>query len=132
MTIGRLIEGRDAAILTCEASMRVREAVATLAERRIGAMPVLENGTVTGIFSERDVIYRLHDEGPTLLDRTVGEVMERPLPTIDVRASLDDAFLALSEGAPALVAVRAGRPAGVVTKLDLLEYLAHRGGSTEG
>ncbi|MBA2489868.1 MAG: hypothetical protein H0V36_11230, partial [Chloroflexi bacterium] len=40
--------------------------------------------------------------------------------------SLDEAFDLLSEGAPALVAVVAGRPAGVITKLDLLEYLAHR------
>ena len=55
----------------------------------------------------------------------MGEVMERPLPTIDLAASLDDAFEALSGGAAALVAVHDGRPAGVVTKLDLLEHLAH-------
>jgi predicted transcriptional regulator len=53
--------------------------------------------------------------------------MERPLPTIDIGASLDDAFDALSSGAQALVAVSDGRPAGVVTKLDLLEHLAHQG-----
>ena len=53
--------------------------------------------------------------------------MERPLPTIDITASLDDAFDVLSSGADALVAVHDGRPAGVVTKLDLLEHLAHKG-----
>ena len=52
--------------------------------------------------------------------------MDRPLPTVEASASLDDAFALLSGGAPALVAVRGDRPAGVVTKLDLLEYLAHR------
>ncbi len=51
--------------------------------------------------------------------------MQRPLPTIDLTASLDDAFEVLSSGADALVAVHDGRPAGVVTKLDLLEHLAH-------
>ena len=45
--------------------------------------------------------------------------MDRPLPTVDVAtASLDDAFALLAGGAPALLAVRAGRPVGVVTKLD--------------
>jgi hypothetical protein len=34
----------------------------------------------------------------------------------------------LTDGAAALLAVRGGRPAGVVTKLDLLEHLAHGGG----
>ena len=57
--------------------------------------------------------------------------MDRPLPTLDVGASLDEAFALLSGGAtgaaaPALVAVSGDRAAGVVTKLDLLEYLSHR------
>jgi len=60
--------------------------------------------------------------------RTVGEVMDRPLPSLDVAASLDEAFVLLSDGAPALLAIRDGRPAGVVSRLDVLELLAHRGG----
>ena len=43
MTIGRLIEGRDAAILTCEASMRVREAVATLADQGVHLLTLLSD-----------------------------------------------------------------------------------------
>jgi CBS domain-containing protein len=53
--------------------------------------------------------------------------MDPPLPTIDLDASLDDAFGLLSGGASAVVAVTGDKPAGVVTKLDLLEFLAHRG-----
>jgi CBS domain-containing protein len=57
----------------------------------------------------------------------VGEVMDAPLPLVAASATLDDAFALLSdESVSALVAVRGERPAGVVTKLDLLEYLAHR------
>jgi predicted transcriptional regulator len=41
-------------------------------------------------------------------------------------AGLDDAFAILSGGSPALVAVRDGRAVGIITKLDVLEYLAHR------
>ena len=52
--------------------------------------------------------------------------MDRPLPTIDSGASLDDAYRLLAEGAPAVLAVTDRRPTGVVTKLDLLEYLAHQ------
>ena len=74
MTIGRLIEGRDA-VLTCDVSATVREAAGILADRRIGALPIMENGAIAGIFSERDVIYRLREFGHEMLDMTVGDVM---------------------------------------------------------
>jgi CBS domain-containing protein len=45
---------------------------------------------------------------------------------VDASATLDEAFALLTGGASAVVAVRGERPAGVVTKLDILEYLAHR------
>ena len=87
MTIGRLIEGRDA-VLTCDVSTTVRDAASLLAERRIGALPVMENGKIAGIFSERDVIYRLHEFGPDMLTRPVGEVMTAPAVTVDPATSV--------------------------------------------
>lgn len=83
MTIERVIGQRDRTILTCEASARVGEAVTLLAERRIGALPVLENGEVTGIFSERDVIYRLREFGPDVLGMPVRDVMTAPAVTVE-------------------------------------------------
>ena len=81
---------------------------------------------IVGSISERGLLDRAFRD-PTVVERTVGEVMDGPLPLVEVSMSLDDAFALLSgaSGAPALVAVREERPAGVVTKLDLLEYLTH-------
>ena len=80
---------------------------------------------IVGSVSERGLLDRAYRD-PAIVDRTVGEVMDRPLPTLDVTATVDEAFALLSDGAAALLAVRDGRPAGVVSRLDLLEYLAHR------
>jgi CBS domain-containing protein len=82
MTIARLMEGRCSEVFCCEAATTVRDAVTMLAERRIGALPVIANGTVAGIFSERDVIYQLQAQGPAVLDRLVGEVMTTPAVTV--------------------------------------------------
>lgn len=82
MTIAHVIESRSGPVYSCATTISVREAVAMLAERRIGAMPVLEDDKVAGVFSERDVIYHISREGPGLLDRTVGEVMTRPAVTV--------------------------------------------------
>jgi predicted transcriptional regulator len=76
--------------------------------------------------TEKGLLDRTYRD-PSVVQRTVGEVMDKPLPTIDAPESLDSAFTLLSGGAPALVVVERGRAAAVVTKLDLLEFLAHRG-----
>ncbi|MBW8784446.1 MAG: CBS domain-containing protein [Novosphingobium sp.] len=93
MTIARVIAGRSVdGIVTCQTATPVREAVGILAERRIGGLPVLEGRRVVGIFTERDVIYRLAADGPAMLDGTVGKVMTAPPITVtadtDVLAAL--------------------------------------------
>lgn len=93
MDIARLIATRDPSdIVTCTAADRVRDAVRLLAERRIGAMPVLRQGQVAGIFSERDVLYRLAEEGAFCLDREVGEIMTSPAVTIGRQTGSDEAL----------------------------------------
>lgn len=75
MTIARLIEGHSPDIISCDAATSVRDAVALLSEKRIGALPVFRDGQIAGIFSERDVVYQLAAHGPAMLDKTVAEVM---------------------------------------------------------
>jgi len=82
MTIARLIQGHSPEIHHCSAATPVRDAVAMLAEKRIGALPVFAGEAIAGIFSERDVVYGLQKQGPALLDRTVGEVMTAPAITV--------------------------------------------------
>jgi CBS domain-containing protein len=92
MTIARLIEGRSPDIISCEASASVGAAVALLAECRIGALPVLENGQLVGIFSERDALYQLASAGAAMLDATVGAVMTSPPITVEPQTGVMDAL----------------------------------------
>jgi cystathionine beta-synthase len=120
-------------VVLARTTQRVAQVVETLQHWGISQMPVTERDDdaiegIVGSVDEKQLLDRVFRD-PTAVDRTVGEVMARPLPTIDLDASLDDAFEVLASGASALIAVRDGRPAGVVTKLDLLEHLAHVGRS---
>ena len=95
MEIERLIAGRDPKdILSCEARTSMRDAIAILSDKRIGALPVMDGAKVAGIFSERDVIYCLAAQGPSCLDRPVGEVMTSPAITV-TRSEKVDAALSL-------------------------------------
>lgn len=92
MTIARLMEGRSGDLVTCDAAMRVDDAVKLLAEKRIGAMPVFADGRIAGIFSERDVVYQLAAHGPAMLDKRVGEVMTSPAITVEKQTGVLDAL----------------------------------------
>ena len=113
---------------------RVGAAIDLLQLYGISQLPVSEQPEgdeltgIVGSVSERGLLDRAY-RNPSVVERTIGEVMDRPLPTLGVETTLDDAFAILSDGADALLALRGERPAGVVTKLDLLEYIAHRGDS---
>ncbi|MCK9540579.1 MAG: CBS domain-containing protein [Novosphingobium sp.] len=82
MSIARLLEGRDRPVITCDADAPVHEVVALLAHERIGALPVMHEGKVAGIFSERDLIYQVAAQGADALQRPVRDVMTAPALTV--------------------------------------------------
>jgi len=127
MTIGRVIEGRDTNIVTCDAAASVREAIALLADKRIGALPVMEDGAVAGIFSERDVIYGLRKQGPLLLERRVGEVMTKPAVTAQADMQVLSALsLMTRRRIRHLPVLGGGRLIGFVSIGDLVKYRIDR------
>jgi len=93
MTIARIIAQRGPSdIIACDVSTPVSEVVQTLATRRIGALPVLREGRVVGIVSERDVIYRLADRGKECLDVAVEDIMTSPAVTVEPGTTVDEAL----------------------------------------
>ncbi len=121
------------AVVLARTTDKVADAIATLERYGISQMPVTERDDqriegIVGSISEKGLLERAYRK-PEIVDRTVGEVMDRPLPVVAAAASVDEAFELLAAGASALVAVADEQPLGVITKLDLLEYLARAGRS---
>jgi cystathionine beta-synthase len=132
--VGALLEARHGGdlpeVVVARTTERVAHAIATLERYGISQMPVSEREDqaiegVVGSISERSLLERAYRD-PAIVERTVGEVMDRPLPTVDRSSSVEEAFELLTGDVQALVVVGDGRPIGMVTKLDLLEYLASR------
>ena len=82
MTIRAILDGKGHAVASISGAASVNEAVAMLAERRIGAVPVVDDGEVRGIFSERDVIYGLAKTGIEGMSGAVCDVMTSPPVTV--------------------------------------------------
>lgn len=82
MRIAEILKNKGNDVLQVSPDATVLSVVAMLAEKRIGCVPVVENGDVIGIFSERDVVYQLAQSGHAMLESIVRDVMTTPPVTI--------------------------------------------------
>jgi cystathionine beta-synthase len=116
-------------LITVSSKEKVGRAIDLLQEHGISQMPVTEDGSgssqrLVGSIQERTLLDRVYRD-PGLIETTVGAAMDGPFPTIAAGAHVDEAFSTLLAGATALVVMDAERPVGIITRLDLLEFMAH-------
>ena len=123
MTIAAILQNKGPDVLSVGCDTPVREAVAILAERRIGALPVLKDGEVAGIMSERDVIYCLRTDGAAMLDWPVERIMSTPAITVAPDQQVLGALsLMTKRRIRHLPVVDGGRIVGIVSIGDLVKY----------
>jgi CBS domain-containing protein len=78
MTIAAILRGKGTEVLSVEADTPIAQVVQLLADRKIGAVPVLANGKVAGILSERDIVHCLAAEGAAIIARPASTAMTAP------------------------------------------------------
>src|SRR4051794_14393787 len=72
-TVRELVQGRE--VYTVQSNNSVQQAVSFMAERNVGAVPVLSNTDLVGVISERDVVRRVLMEGRDWKTTLVADVM---------------------------------------------------------
>lgn len=124
MTIAAILESREGGEpVTVERGRPVREVIALLAEHKIGAAPVMEDGQVAGIMSERDVINCLAHDGAAILDWPVEKIMTAPAITVEPdRTVLSALSLMTSRRIRHLPVLEDGRLVGIVSIGDLVKH----------
>ncbi len=123
MTIAAIMAGRQTQVMSVSCETPVRDAIRLLAENRIGSLPVLRDGQVVGIMSERDIIYCLASDDAKMLDWTVERIMTTPAITVTRDVS---ALAALSQMTRKrirhLPVVEGDELVGIVSIGDLVAY----------
>ncbi len=123
-------KGRDLPpVITVRAHDKVRQAVDVLQEHSISQAPVVrEEGSdvtaVVGSIRDRELLDRVFRD-PDALQADVAEVMGPPVGMVEHDQPVELAFEAL-QISPAVLVVKGGQVLGVITRSDLLEFLAHR------
>ena len=116
-------------LVTVESGKSVGEAIDLMQRYGISQMPVTEgsNGrAVVGSLQERTLLDRVYRD-PAVVKTAVSEAMDAPFSQVGVDSSIDDAFERLTRGEQAVLVVDNEAPVAVITRADLLEFVAHRG-----
>jgi cystathionine beta-synthase len=131
LTIGDVLRrkhesGEVPPLVTVRPHETVRNAVALLHEHRVSQLPVVSEHdphAVIGSVGERGLLKHAVEDS-RLLSAEVIHVMEPPFPAVAAEDSATEAVELLSGEREAVLVTVEGRPAGVVTRTDLLEALA--------
>src|SRR4051812_1138482 len=112
-------------LVTVDTHQRVRDAIALLHEHRVSQLPVVSSHdphSVVGSIGERGLLRRAADN-PDVLSAQIVDVMEPPFRAVAATDPVREAVELLSGEGQALLVTDDGRPAGIVTRADLLESL---------
>ncbi|MGI9016173.1 MAG: cystathionine beta-synthase [Euzebya sp.] len=117
----------------------VRDAIATLSSFGVSQMPVVQvpqdhdsdSDAVPMFTDQADVIGSIRERGlldrafrdPEMLDKTVVDVMDDPLPVVDTRDTVDTAMTQLTKKASAVLVCEGPLPVGVLTRADILDFM---------
>jgi cystathionine beta-synthase len=135
-TVAQLLRAKDGeksvvpALVTISAPQKVGEAIDLMQRYSISQLPVVRDGQlrtlsdVIGSLQDRDLLDRVFRNADALHE-SVAAAMQPPLATVDAAASVDEIVAALTAGTNAVLVASEGRPVGMITRSDLLEYLAH-------
>lgn len=124
MRIARILESKGSQVVTTGPDTSLGDAVRLLAENRIGAVVVIDDGDPVGIFTERDLLRFMATESPDFEGTRVSELMTRELitasPTDDVASAMETMRVKHFRHLPV---IDDGRMVGIVSARDVLDAL---------
>ncbi len=116
---------KDRKVYSIEAARTVLEAARFMMEHNIGALPVLRNGELAGIFSERDLMNRVVAVGRTPGLTDVSEVMTPNPRSVNLDEGIDECLFIMHEfGFRHLCIVEGKELRGLVSLRDILMHQA--------
>jgi cystathionine beta-synthase len=121
-------------LVTIESHEKLGQAIDLMQRYSISQLPVIRHepadslADIVGSLQERGLLERIF-KNPDALNEEVAAAMQPPLAAVDADETVDTVFSAMTNGSPAVVVAMDGKPSGMLTRSDLLEYLAHHRGT---
>ena len=106
---------------TIEPSTTVQEAAKLMRDEDVGPIPIVENGSVSGIVTDRDIVLNVVAEGVDPTSTPVSQIASRDLITIDPEQTLDEALRLMGQHQVRRLPVceEDGRLVGIIAQADI-------------
>lgn len=99
MNIGQILKAKGRAVATARPDTSLLEIANKLAQKKIGAIVIVgDKGDVVGIISERDIIRKLGERGPSVLNEPVSETMTANVISCQETSTLDELMEIMTQG----------------------------------
>lgn len=123
-TVADLLDGRSSEVITALEDTSIEAAIRQMKTHGISQLPVLDaDGRLHGIIGESDLLDYLLSGGA--MDHTIAGLHAHEIATIDPEMSLEE-LTSVFGRSPAAVVVKDGEVVGIVTKIDVIDFLANR------
>lgn len=122
--ISDILSGKSGEVWTIAPNATVFEAIARMAEKNIGAMPVVENGVVIGLISERDYTRKVALQGKSSRETRVAEIMNQPVISVTTSTTIDTCMQIITrQRVRHLPVIANGQLVGMVPIGDLVNWI---------
>jgi signal-transduction protein with cAMP-binding, CBS, and nucleotidyltransferase domain len=122
--IGALIGNKGGQVWSLEPSSSVYDAIAMMADKRVGALLVMQDGKLLGIVSERDYARKVILQGRASHETPVSEIMSSPVITVTPAHTVGECMrLVTDKRIRHLPVVENGRVTGMVSIGDLVNWV---------
>jgi CBS domain-containing protein len=120
-----LLEGKGHTVWTAKPDDTLLQALRVMADNHIGALPVMEEGKVVGIFSERDFArHAVHFDDCLKMDLTVDQLMTHPVYFVSPEQTVDDCMAVMTaKKLRHLPVLEEGKLIGLISIGDVVKYL---------
>lgn len=124
MLIAHVLRDKGAVVYTVRAEQTLEDAARILNEKRVGALVVIaEDGAISGVMSERDIVREIARNGAKSLSDSVAAIMSRDVVTADPTETVDEGLGRMTERRIRhLPVMDGGRLIGVVSIGDLVKH----------
>ena len=123
-TIGSLIGKKGGQVWSLQPAASVYDAIAMMAEKQVGALPVIEGGVLLGIVSERDYARKVILKGKSSKETAVTEIMSSPVISVTPSQTVGECMHIVTEKRIRhLPVTERGRVVGMVSIGDLVNWV---------
>jgi len=123
-TVGDLLANKPEEVITARSTDKVRDVIARMKAHGISQLPVVDEHRLVGAVAEIDLL-RYLVSGEHSLDSPIGPLVESEYATVSAQTKIEQ-LEDILESARMVIVIEGADVVGVITKIDLIDFLARR------